>query len=36
MKFIRNILNSRSKEDGNFFIRIQNILGFKPKTIKIL
>ncbi len=31
MKFIRNILNSRSKSDGNFFVEIQNILGFKPK-----
>ncbi|EGV43171.1 ribonuclease III [Bizionia argentinensis JUB59] len=33
MKNIRNILNSRSKIDGNFFVSIQNILGFKPKNI---
>jgi ribonuclease-3 len=31
MKFIRNILNSRSDSDGNFFIELQKILGFKPK-----
>jgi ribonuclease-3 len=34
MKNIRNILNSRSKNDGNFFVSIQKILGFKPKKIK--
>ena len=34
MKNIRNILNSRSKNDGNFFVFIHKILGFKPKTIK--
>ncbi|PNQ74882.1 ribonuclease III [Hanstruepera neustonica] len=34
MKHIRNILNSRSKNDGNFFVSIQKILGFKPKNIK--
>ena len=33
MKNIRNILNSRSKNDGNFFVSIQKILGFKPKNI---
>lgn len=33
MKNIRNILNSRSKNDGNFFVSIQKILGFKPKKI---
>ena len=33
MKHIRNILNSRSKNDGNFFVSIQKILGFKPKKI---
>ncbi|REE27920.1 ribonuclease III [Winogradskyella pacifica] len=32
MSFIRNILNSRSQEDGNFFLKIKEILGFKPKT----
>ncbi len=31
MNFIRNILNSRSDKDGNFFIQLQEILGFKPK-----
>ncbi len=34
MKYIRNILSSRYNDDGNFFIQIQNILGFKPKRIK--
>lgn len=33
MKNIRNILNSRSNKDGNFFVSIQKILGFKPKKI---
>ncbi|HLV14546.1 MAG TPA: ribonuclease III [Xanthomarina sp.] len=33
MKRIRNILNSRSKSDGNFFVFIHKILGFKPKTL---
>ncbi|WP_250433488.1 ribonuclease III [Hanstruepera flava] len=33
MKNIRNILNSRSKKGGNFFVSVQNILGFKPKNI---
>jgi ribonuclease-3 len=32
MNFIRNILNSRSKEDGNFFLPLRDILGFKPKS----
>ncbi|NOY48628.1 MAG: ribonuclease III [Chlorobi bacterium] len=31
MKFFRNILNSRSDSDGNFFVQIQKILGFQPK-----
>ena len=31
MSFIRNILNSRSQEDGNFFIQLKKIIGFKPK-----
>lgn len=33
MTFIRNILkNSRSQEDGNFFLQLKTILGFKPKS----
>lgn len=34
MKNIRNILNSRFKNNGNFFMEINKILGFKPKDIK--
>lgn len=34
MKSIRNILNSRYNDDGNFFIQIKKILGFKPKKIE--
>ncbi len=34
MSLISNILSSRSKKDGNFFSAIQDIIGFKPKTIK--
>jgi ribonuclease-3 len=35
MDFIRNILkNSRSDKNGNFFIKIKAILGFKPQNIK--
>ncbi|KAB1070008.1 ribonuclease III [Tamlana haliotis] len=34
MKSIRNILNSRFKRNGNFFMRITEILGVKPKEIK--
>lgn len=34
MKNIRNILNSRSKRSGNFFMELTKILGFKPKKIK--
>ncbi|WP_406685220.1 ribonuclease III [Seonamhaeicola sp. MEBiC1930] len=33
MKNIRNILNSRFKRNGNFFMEITKILGFKPKSI---
>lgn len=33
MSVIRNILNSRYKGNGNFFITLKNILGFKPKNI---
>ncbi|MCA0152486.1 ribonuclease III [Winogradskyella vincentii] len=32
MGFIRNILNSRSPGDGNFFLKLKSILGFKPKS----
>ncbi len=32
MNYIRNILNSRSKSDGNFFLQLEKILGFKPKN----
>jgi ribonuclease-3 len=35
MNFPSNIFNSHSKEDGDFFLGITNILGFKPKNIKI-
>lgn len=35
MGFIRNILNSRSAEDGNFFLQLREILGFKPKSIPL-
>ena len=32
MSIIRNILkNSRSDKDGNFFLQLQQILGYKPK-----
>ncbi len=34
MKHIRDIFNSRPKEDGNFFIDLQRILGFKPKNME--
>lgn len=33
MNAIRNIFSSRSEKDGNFFAKIQNITGFKPKKI---
>ena len=33
MNFIRNILNSRSKRNGNFFIQIKNIVGYKPSNL---
>jgi len=33
LKSIRNILNSHSNKDGNFFIQLKKILGFKPKKI---
>ena len=31
MNYIRYILNSRSKSDGNFFLQLEKIIGFKPK-----
>ncbi|PKQ45921.1 ribonuclease III [Confluentibacter flavum] len=34
MNYIRNILNSRFKRNGNFFMEITKILGFRPKQIK--
>lgn len=34
MNYIRNILNSRFKRNGNFFMEITKIVGFKPKEIK--
>ncbi|WP_372752778.1 ribonuclease III [Mariniflexile sp.] len=34
MKNIRNILSSRFKRNGNFFMELTKILGFKPKEIK--
>lgn len=33
MSFIRNILNSRSKRNGNFFIQVKNIVGYKPSSM---
>lgn len=33
MSVIRNILNSRSSGDGNFFIALTNIMGFKPRNL---
>ncbi len=35
MNFPSNLFNSHSKEDGNFFLGITEILGFKPKNIAI-
>lgn len=34
MKYIRNILNSRFKRNGDFFMKLTEILGFKPIDIK--
>ncbi|SHI73376.1 ribonuclease III [Algibacter luteus] len=34
MDKIRNILNSRFKRNGNFFMELSKILGFKPKNLK--
>ena len=35
MNFIRNILNSRSQKNGNFFIQLDKILGYPPKDINV-
>ncbi|MFK7749696.1 MAG: ribonuclease III [Kordia sp.] len=35
MNFVRKILNSRSYEDGDFFVELEDILGFKTKRKKI-
>ena len=35
MNFPSNLFNSHSKEDGNFFLGISRILGFKPKNVQI-
>ena len=35
MNFPSNIFNSHSKEDGDFFLGITRILGFKPKKLSI-
>ncbi|RNL92983.1 ribonuclease III [Sinomicrobium pectinilyticum] len=35
MKIVQNILNSRSDEDGNFFLVLKKILGFNPKHLDI-
>lgn len=35
MNFPSNIFNSHSKEDGDFFLGITGILGFKPKKLQL-
>ena len=35
MNFPKNLFNSHSKEDGNFFLGITDILGFKPKKLQV-
>lgn len=35
MASIKNIFNSRSSTDGDFFLEVTKILGFKPKNIAI-
>ncbi|KAB8155752.1 ribonuclease III [Kordia sp. TARA_039_SRF] len=35
MNFVRKILNSRSEQDGDFFVELEDILGFKTKRKKI-
>ncbi|RAV28263.1 ribonuclease III [Sinomicrobium soli] len=33
MKIVQNILNSRSDDDGNFFLMLRKMLGFSPKHL---
>ncbi|NER10114.1 RNAse III [Muriicola jejuensis] len=35
MNFPSNIFNSHSKKDGDFFLGISKVLGFKPKDVSI-
>lgn len=35
MNFPSNLFNSHSKEDGDFFLEMKKILGFKPKNLTI-
>lgn len=35
MKFPKNLFNSHSKSDGDFFLGITRILGFKPKNLAV-
>ena len=35
MNFASNLFSSHSKEDGDFFLGMTKILGFKPKTLKV-
>jgi ribonuclease-3 len=35
MNFPSNIFNSHSKKDGDFFLWLTEILGFKPKKLQI-
>ncbi|MAZ26894.1 MAG: ribonuclease III [Cytophagaceae bacterium] len=35
MSTIHNIFHSRSKQDGNFFVLLKKIIGFKPKELEI-
>ncbi|MGI9551285.1 MAG: ribonuclease III domain-containing protein, partial [Aurantibacter sp.] len=35
MNFASHLFGSHSKEDGDFFLGMSKILGFKPKSLKI-
>lgn len=35
MGIIRKILNSRSSKNGDFFMKLQDILGFAPKNLQV-